>query len=129
MMRPLADNALTIARIIGQGRIAVGAAALLGPATVTRRWLKAGDPAPDAATAWRVAGARDLVLGLGTVLAARRSSPALRGWLEASALADAMDVYAFARDQAFRPLLRLGAILAAAASAGAGVWAARQVGR
>lgn len=124
----LADlDPLMVARGLAQGRLAIGAAMLLAPRASTRRYLEAGDASPDAVTAWRVAGARDLALGLGALLAARHASPALRGWLEAGALADATDVYAFGRDTAFRPILRVGAMLAAAAGATAGMWAARRL--
>lgn len=113
--------------MLGRGRMALGAALLLAPATSTRRGLKTGEPSADAVTAWRVAGGRDLAIGLGTLLAARRASPALAGWLSAGALADAIDVYALGRDRSLRPLLRAGAALAAAAGAGGGTWAARRL--
>jgi hypothetical protein len=48
----------------------------------------------------RMLGARDVALGLGTVIALDRGAP-VRGWLEGSALADAADCVAalLARDQ------------------------------
>lgn len=125
VVQALADEEPSVvARSIGQGRIAIGVAAVLAPGTFTRPFLRADDPAPDALTAWRMAGARDIALGLGTVMAARKASPSLRGWAGASALADAGDVYAFSRDGAFSPLLRAGAALSAAVAAGVGIWAA-----
>ena len=128
LAQSLADEEPSVvARAIGQGRIAIGVAVLLAPRTFTRRFLRAGDASPDALTAWRMAGVRDIALGLGTVMAARKASPSLRGWVEASALADAGDTYAFTRDQAFYPVLRAGAALSAAVAAGIGVWTARRL--
>lgn len=122
-----AQDPVVVARSIGQGRIAIGVSMLLAPRAFTRRFLRGADASPDAVTAWRMAGARDVALGLGTLLAARHASPGLRGWVEASALADAGDVYAFGRDQAFYPVLRAGAALSAAVAAGLGVWTARRL--
>lgn len=130
LARSLADeDPVVLARGIGQARIAVGVAMLLAPRAITRRFLRAPDASPDALTAWRVAGVRDVALGLGTVLAARHASPALRGWVEAGALADAGDVYSFGRDTAFYPVLRAGAALSAGITAGAGIWTARGLRR
>lgn len=123
-----AEDPAVVARGIGQARIAIGVAMVLAPRAFTRRFLRAADAAPDALTAWRMAGARDVALGLGTVMAARKASPSLRGWVEASALADAGDVLSFSRDEAFYPVLRAGAILSAAVTAGVGVWTARRLG-
>ncbi|HVM14276.1 MAG TPA: hypothetical protein VM287_08090 [Egibacteraceae bacterium] len=127
-LRSLADRDPTlVAAAVSWSRVAIGAVMVLAPRQATRPGLGARDASPDAVTAWRVAGARDLALGLGALLAARHASPALRGWLEAGALADAADVYAFGRDTAFRPLVRAGAVLAAAAGATAGMWSARRL--
>lgn len=129
MLQSLEDQEPSVvARIIGQARIAIGVAVLLAPRAGTRRFLRAEDAAPDALTAWRMAGVRDVALGLGTVMAARKASPSLRGWVEAGALADAGDVYAFSRDGAFYPVLRAGAVLTAAATAAVGIWTARRLG-
>lgn len=123
----LAGEPRDTARVLGQVRIAIGAAMVLAPRLATRRFLKADAASPDAVTAWRTAGARDLALGLGTLFAARRDSPAVRGWLEAGALADGLDTYAWLRDRSFHPLVRVGAGLSAAAASAGGMWAARQL--
>ncbi|MEX0659538.1 MAG: hypothetical protein WD080_10430 [Egibacteraceae bacterium] len=129
LTQSLADEEPSVvARLIGQVRIAIGVVVLLAPRAATRRFLRAEDAAPDALTAWRMAGVRDVALGLGTVMAARKASPSLRGWVEASALADAGDVYAFSRDGAFYPVLRAAAGLTAGALAGVGIWTARRLG-
>lgn len=129
MARALADeDPAVIACRIGWGRVVIGLSMLTAPHVLTRPFLRGDEASPDAVTAWRMAGARDVALGLGTLLAARRGSPALRGWAEASALADFGDVYAFGRDEAFSPVLRAGAVLSAAVAGGVGMWAARRLG-
>lgn len=121
------EDPRVLARRMGAARMTVGATALLAPDRTTRRWLVDASPSPGATTAMRMAGGRDLVLGLGTVLAARHDSRALRGWLEASGLADAIDAYAFVRDRGFRARPRCAGLLAAAGAAAASVWLARRV--
>jgi hypothetical protein len=76
-----------------RGRIAVGAALVLFPGWGGRRWIgePAGDPAVKLLT--RALGVRDLAIGLGAVIALDRGAPA-RGWLEAGALSDVVDLVA-----------------------------------
>lgn len=104
-------------------RVGIAAGALLAPAAFLRP-LKGAEASADALTALRMAGGRDLAIGVGVLLAARRHSPALRSWLAAAAAADATDVYAFARDGAFPPLRRVAAALAAAGAVAASAWIA-----
>lgn len=63
----------------------------VAPALTARFWI--GEPGGPRAvkTLARGFGARDLALGLGVVIALDRGAP-VRGWLEASALADAGDL-------------------------------------
>jgi hypothetical protein len=72
-------------------------------------------------------GARDIALGLGTFIALGRGGPA-RGWLEASALVDGLDVAAclLARDH-LRTSVFPGAVGLAAAGGLLSAWLARQV--
>lgn len=121
------QDPVAVARGIAQGRLAIGVSMLLAPRGLTRRVLRGADASPDALTAWRMVGAREVALGLGCVLAARHASPALRGWVEAGALADAGDVYAFGRDRGFHLLPRVGAVLTAATAGAAGLWTARRL--
>ena len=74
-----------------RGRMVVGAALLLAPGWAGRRWI--GEPADDPAVKvlTRALGVRDLVIGLGAVIALDRGAPA-RGWFEAAALSDAVDL-------------------------------------
>ncbi len=75
----------------------------------------------------RMLGARDLALGLGVVIAIDRGAP-VRGWLEASALADGGDfVAALLSRHRIRPAF-LPALLAIAGGAALiNLWLARQL--
>jgi hypothetical protein len=83
----------TLAMSVARCRIAVGMAAVLTPGLAARAMggrRASGGIAPLFA---RMLGARDIALGLGTVIALDRGKP-VRGWLEGSALADTMDCVA-----------------------------------
>ena len=85
------DAALTMS--LARARIAIGAAAVLFPGLATRAMSsdrKSNGIAPLFA---RMLGARDIALGLGTVIALDRGAP-VRGWVEGSALSDAADCVA-----------------------------------
>jgi hypothetical protein len=113
---------------IAAGRIAIGVGALLA----TRPALKAlGFAETDAAglALGRIAGGRDIALGLLT-LAARENRGALRVAALAAAAVDASDAVTFgvaARD----PLARragIGGVVSGSAAALAGAWAWRRLG-
>jgi hypothetical protein len=82
------------ARVLAIGtaraRIAIGIAGALAPGLAAR--VMGGRTGPDGLTPMfvRMVGARDIALGLGTVVALDRGAP-VRGWLEGSAMADAAD--------------------------------------
>jgi hypothetical protein len=82
------ETAVALAR----GRIALGVAALIAPA-VAARALFGGRAGRGATALARMIGGRDLALGLGVVIALDRGAP-VRGWLEACALADTVDLVA-----------------------------------
>ena len=108
-------------------RIALGAVAAVAPTLPARPWV--GDDArrSSARTLARALGGRDVALGLGTLLAQRHQSP-VRGWLEASALADAGDVVAtLVGWQSLPKTGRLGVVLAAAGGAASCSLLARRV--
>lgn len=119
------DDAV-LAMSLSRVRIAVGAAAALAPGLASRLMggKKAGGIAPLFA---RMLGARDIALGLGTVIALDRGKP-VRGWLEGSALADSGDFIAcmLARDEMPRSAFGLAAG-AAAWAAGLGVLLSRRL--
>lgn len=115
--------AMTVARC----RIAIGLAAVVSPRLATRV-MGRGRPSDGMAPLFaRMLGARDVALGLGTVIALDRGAP-VRGWVEGSALADAADCIScvLARDDmsplAFRASAGLGG-----ASAILGVFLSRRL--
>jgi peptide-methionine (R)-S-oxide reductase len=117
------ELALSVARC----RIALGAAAVVAP-ELTARIMGGRRPSDRIAPLFaRMLGGRDMALGLGTVIAIDRGKP-VRGWLEASALADTVDCVAcvLAREdmspRAFQAAAGLGA-----AAAITGVFLARRL--
>jgi len=82
----------TIARIAGASRAAIGVALLAAPRLVGKPWL--GDVSERPATQMAIAGlgARDLVIGAGTVWALAGRKRDVGPWLIAAGLADAADL-------------------------------------
>jgi hypothetical protein len=110
-----------------RGRIAFGVAFLVAPAFASRGWV--GDVAnrTGSKVLARGLGARDLALGLGIVIALDRGAP-VRGWLEASALADAGDFLATLRGRRDLPRFgRAGVLALAGGSAAVAASLARRV--
>jgi hypothetical protein len=112
------DNA-KLAMLLARARIVIGAAALIAP-RFAARVMGGKDPGDSLAPLFaRMLGARDIALGLGTVIAMDRGKP-VRGWLEGSALSDGVDFLActLAREQmspaAYAPSAGLGAASAVA---------------
>jgi hypothetical protein len=112
---------------LAQGRIAIGGASLLAPEWTARTMTASGGSGGVTSLYARMVGARDIGLGLGTLIALARGGPA-RGWLEASALVDGLDVAAclLARDH-LRTSVFPGAVVLAAAGALLSAWVARRV--
>jgi hypothetical protein len=109
------------------GRIAIGAVSLLAPQFVGRTMT--GRDGSDGGTRLftRMVGARDLALGLGVLVALDRGAP-VRGWLEASAVVDGIDVAACLRARHdLRTTVFPGAVGLAAAGALLSAWLARQL--
>jgi hypothetical protein len=108
---------------LAQGRIAIGGVSLLAPGWTARTMTTRGD----SSLFLRMVGARDIGLGLGTLIALGRGTPA-RGWLEVSALVDGLDVAAcvLARDN-IRTSVFPGAVGLATAGALLSAWLARAV--
>jgi hypothetical protein len=73
--------------------MAVGAAMLAVPGLAGRSWIGEDALRPAVKVITRGFGGRDLALGLGVAIAIDRGAP-VRGWLEASALADVGDLVA-----------------------------------
>src|SRR5437762_9363333 len=83
-------NPRAIARQISMARMGFGVAFMLAPSLAGGLWVGEDASRPGTKLFIRVLGARDLALGLGTLLAMRHDRPT-RGWLEASGLADFAD--------------------------------------
>lgn len=111
-------QARSCARALAYARIAIGTAALVAPRRVVRSWLGPHAEAPAVALLARSLGARDLALGLGTVLAMGHEVPA-RGWVEAGGLADAGDLLATLVAFRWLPRSRRWAVATAAATTAA----------
>jgi hypothetical protein len=119
------DAALAIA--LARARIAIGASAVLAPRLAARAMGGRSGVDGVAPVFARMLGARDIALGLGTVIALDRGKP-VRGWLEASALADTADCLAsiLGREQLARAAYGLS-VVGAAASAATGVFLSRRL--
>lgn len=117
------DLAVTLAR----GRTAIGVVSLLAPGLVGRTMTGRGGSEGGTRLFARMVGARDLALGLGVLVALDRGAP-VRGWLEASAVVDGVDVAAclLARHH-IRAIVFPGAVGLAAAGALLSAWLARQL--
>jgi hypothetical protein len=118
-------DAVALGRLIAAGRVAIGATLVLAPSVFPR--LVAGSAVrQDVIALARIAGARDLSMGVGALLAARHdATPELRRWVAASAFADAVDAVAVARSDGFRPLARLAAVAAGTSAAVLGALVSR----
>jgi len=80
----------TLAMTLARGRTAIGAFAVVTPGLATRKFFGRATAEGVEPQLTRMVGGRDLALGLGTVIALDKGTP-VRGWLEASAFADAAD--------------------------------------
>jgi hypothetical protein len=116
-----------IAVALSRGRIAIGAAALAVPGLASRVMFGRDGARPGTRVFARMLGGRDVVLGLGVVIALDRGAP-VRGWLEACALADGVDLAScmLAGDD-IPKVARLNTIVLAGGAALAGVWLSRQL--
>ncbi len=74
-------------------RIAYGAALMLAPSRLGRRWLGSSSALAPTQVPMRGLGAREIVLHAGAILAAVRGAP-LRPWLAGSIAGDLSDVLA-----------------------------------
>jgi hypothetical protein len=112
---------------IGRARMAFGVAALAGPGYAARVMFGRGGDSAGTRLFARMLGGRDLALGLGVVIAIDHGAP-VRGWLEAGALADAVDCLGalLARDE-LSPQTALGTVAIGGGAAVAGLWLSRRL--
>ena len=76
-----------------RGRQLVGAAFVVAPGVFGRAWIADDARRRPVKVLARAFGARDLAIGLGTVIALDRGTP-VRGWIEAGVLSDGIDTAA-----------------------------------
>jgi hypothetical protein len=116
-----------MAAVLARGRIAIGVVSLLAPGLVART-MTGRDGARSGTTLFAgMVGARDVALGFGLLSALDHGAP-VRGWLEASALVDGIDVAAclLARHH-IRTTVLPGAVGLAATGALLSAWLSRQI--
>jgi hypothetical protein len=86
-------DARELAIAIARARIAIGIGALVAPGAASSMLAGRQGRGGAAKLLARMVGSRDLTLGLGVVIALDRGAP-VRGWLEASAVCDGVDLVA-----------------------------------
>jgi hypothetical protein len=115
-------DARTMARGIALGRIALGAAIAIAPARASRGWVGEDGARPGAQVIGIGLGARDVAVGLGSLLALERGRDA-RTWFAASVLCDAADAFAtFSRRDALPPAGAIGVSALAGGATLVGLW-------
>ena len=107
-------------------RIALGLTALVAPTLAGGLMIGKDGSRGGAKLLSRMVGARDVALGLGTVIALDRGAP-VRGWLEASALADGADAAAPPGREHMSRGTCAGVATVASAAAAVGMWLAREL--
>jgi hypothetical protein len=126
--RALVEQPGAVALAIARCRMLIGVLGLLRTRRLLDRALRHPlAPSDEAVVGLRMIASRDLALGLGAELAARRGPSALRGWVEAGSLVDATDVVSLGRARTLRPLVRWGGALLAAVGAVLGNRVARNL--
>jgi NADH:ubiquinone oxidoreductase subunit K len=80
---------------LGITRLVIGAGMIGNPAGLGRALGLDGNAAREAGWLARLAGAREIAIGLGTLVAWRRGAPTA-GWVAAQAISDGSDAVAFA---------------------------------
>lgn len=123
MPRLSGSQARAVATAVAAARVAIGVGALVAPELLLRPWAGSGERGERLLA--RAIGGRDLALGLGALLAMRHDS-AVRGWVEAGGLADAVDAAVTAASWSSLPRRGRWVVLGAA---GAGAVSARVVSR
>ena len=127
LLRRLDDDATATGLWLSYGRIAIGTAFILAPRLLWGRQVRDRTGLDTSILPLRMAGARDLTLGVGAVLAAKRSPASLRGWLEAAALADGADAALFSTNKTLRAGPRWMSAVVAAGATVVGMRAARRL--
>jgi hypothetical protein len=114
-------NARILAQGLATGRITLGLAMFLAPTQASRQWLGPDAERPGTTIAVRALGARDVVLGVGTLAALRHEDGDPSQWIEGGIVADGADAVASLLSKAPAPGRLVGVSVASAAAA-AGIW-------
>jgi hypothetical protein len=116
-----------LAGVLARGRIAIGVVSLLAPGLLGRTMTGRDGSRGGTRLFVGMVGARDVALGFGLLGALDSGAPA-RGWLEASALVDGIDVAAclLARHH-IRTIVLPGTVGLAASGALLSAWLSRQL--
>ena len=123
-------DAAQVAQAMAAVRLGIGAIGLLTPGRLAWRLFLQGRRIDEAtALVLRAAAARDLALGLGAVVAAKRGPGPLRGWMLAAALVDCCDALTMAKSTSARPAARASAAVVSGLSASAELLLAEQLTR
>ena len=109
------DRARSAAGLLAAGRVVLGLTAMVAPTLPSRPWVGTEATRPAVKLFARSLGARDVALGVGSLLALRHGTP-VRGWIEAGGLCDAGDVAGTLIH--FRDLPSLGRLLVLGAAGG-----------
>ena len=115
----LDELARTGARAVAALRVVLGVTALVAPGVAARPWVGASAAGTAGTVLGRAAGARDVALGAGALLAARQGPRAERTWVAAGAFCDALD--ATTTFSHWRRLPAGGRLLVSGAAVGAAV--------
>lgn len=105
-----------LARMLGLGRVVLGGAAMIAPRLFTRVWTGETEGSTTLPMAVRGLGARDVAIGVGTVVALENDGP-VAPWLEAGAVADATDAFSTLTSWRRLPAFRRLGLLALEAGA------------
>jgi hypothetical protein len=114
-----------VALAIGVVRVGIGVVLVVAPGLFSRI-LGGVEPREDAIVAARIAGARDVGVGVGVIAAVRDGTDdEVRRWAVASAIADGLDAFSSARGRRLRPLPRVASMTSGLAAAIVGCATAR----
>lgn len=91
-MRPVPSS---VVPALGLTRVVIGAGMIVNPAGLGKALGLSEEAARDAGWLARLAGAREIGIGLGTIAAWRAGAPTA-GWVAAQAISDGSDAVAFA---------------------------------
>lgn len=116
-----------VAGLVAVARIGLGTALFLAPRRLVGAVLREAGPSEEAVAALRMFAGRDVALGLGALVAARRDPRSVRAWVEAGIVADASDAFAFARLHTMAPLPRWSGLALATGAAVMGLVGRRRM--